>query len=224
MKKRLFVTFLSSIFLLLSLLPLSSCADTTLDQEAFIPAAKQLLRRAETVNTIWFTEQGIPEKEGGYEYGKYKEIDKYALQKMGFQSLDEVKAETAEIFDSETYAYIEALIFSPDEYEVGAVKRYIVHKTIPENKDEASKETIMRYTGAREYLSDIVVFHIDTLAVVSVENRNGKKRITVSVDITVENKDGQTREMKSEPFLFTEENGVFKLAALICVPYGDSAN
>ncbi len=220
--KRCFLILLSTLLLLTTTLPLVGCADTSLDTGAFLPAAKEILRRAETVNTIWFTEAGIPEKDGGYTYGKYKEIDKQALQKMGFQSLDAIKEETRLLFDSDTYLHIDSLIFKPDEYETGAVKRYIEHKTIPEDDEEESVVTLMRYVGERDYLSDIVHFHIDSLSVLRVENRRGKKLITVTVDITVENEDGKTKTIPKEEFLFTEEDGRFCLAGLICVPYTES--
>ncbi len=214
-KTKWFILCISSVFLILSLL--SSCSPKFVyDEEAFLKEAKDVLTRASTVNTVWFTQEGIPAKKNGVEAGNYKEIDNSALQSMGFDSLQEIKEETQLLFNAGTYIYIMSLVFEPQSYEGnGAIKRYIV------TGEGTEDEMIMRDTSSREYLSDVVTFDTSTVTVVSHGEVNGSYVVTVTVDVTVTNEDGKQENRPAEAFKFICEDGKWKLLELICIPYGN---
>lgn len=226
-KKRALLLLLSLLLSCLSLLV--SCADEPVNEAEFVLSAKDLLKRAEKINNAYLTEAGIPVKIGGKVSGKYAEIDKQGLQSLGFNSLAEIDAEIGAVFDSSTAKWFDIYMNETEGYEQEKYRLYAVIEKITYEKlydgngkpydKKVVTETEMRYTGSFDYISDIVTFDESSVAFKGVSQRNRKQIATVTVNVTVTNKNGKSEIRENQEFDFVRENGEWKLCEAVYYPY-----
>lgn len=215
MKKAL--SLLSALCLILSLF---SCGTPKINEEEFLTRAGDVLRRAETINRIFLTKEGIPVKKDGFSSGKYKAVDTAALSAMGFSDFDGIQKESTEIFSTEAYTMMMRYVSRQNDIQ-NSYTRYIEWT----DKEDPSVTYFMAYTDVKDsnVLSDDVSFDLSTLKIVKTgKNRKGEVTVTVTVDEKViKTKDGEKEEKNfpASSFTFVLENGVYKLDDLVARLY-----
>ena len=100
MKRSRFIIRLTALLLVL-LLPAISLVSCRLDdEEAFVSTARDMIVRSAALNEIYFG-SGIPYVKDAGGIGNYYRADEDYLAEAGFETIDQLRALTAEVFSEE---------------------------------------------------------------------------------------------------------------------------
>jgi hypothetical protein len=208
---------LLSLLLTLILFLSVSCTPVELDEDTFLPVARELLSRADVLNAIFLEPDGLPVKDGGYENGNYAEVTTTALSQYGFETYGAVLQEVAAVYSESAEDLLTRYAISPD-YSAGAglPARYIVVND-PGNPERNGM--LMKYTGEFRR-SDEISFDFLTLRVTAVEkNHRTVTAVTVTVKETATLRGDAETLVREEflPFRFVYENGAWQLDTLVAL-------
>ena len=185
------------LLIILSLSVLVSCEnDRDYDEAEVILAARELIKKSETLNYIYYGKGFLFTDEGS---GIYKKIDSAQSLKYGIDTIDELKAMTYEVFSSERAALIIATVLSPIQDEDGKILHYARYY---QHTDES--ESYIMVNGIYEYsMTNGIEYNYDGVRVYDVEG----EVIVVSVPVTLTRADGKIKETELKIKLIEEENG-----------------
>ena len=173
MNKKLF----SLIILALCLVFLVSCKQQFADEE-IIGAAAELITEAEEINDIFFG-SGIPYTNEGD--GAYKSADKEWLAEKGIESTETLKETTRKDYSESYSEYIFSIMLKAGRTDI-SVASYASYID--------TDDGMLVYSQRTDYIKGKLTYHTDKI---KVEEKNGE-HVRVSVEVTVENLDGETQE------------------------------
>jgi len=222
---------LLSVFCLFSLVcSLVSCGGDTpveINEAEFLLKAEELFERAEALNRFFFEKEGMPLRPAGFSSGNYKEVDLSAMKKLGFDSLNAVKAENESVFSEREARFNEEYVFSPENLSEGGFsetryQRYFIYRN-PGNEDDENNGKILAFTGDVDYLSDKIEIHTDTIKIVSAvkSGRTGETIVTVTADQSVTRAE-KTQRQTALSFRFVLEDGEWKLDTSVSLVYNEN--
>lgn len=193
--KRVTALILSVMLIVGVALTLSACGEKnrSYDEEEVISAAVPLIRKAATLNGIFWGEGIAYDEDGAYKNGYYYQADTLCLRELGFDTIEELQKMTRKVFSARYSESIFNSVLNPygDEDEVFGYTRYY-----------QGIECIMVYSRYVPLLTDSVEYFYDTLSV------TGSKGDTVNVKITVKITRGETSQTRDiEIGLVEEESG-----------------
>ena len=201
---------ISLIFLAALIFTLSSCEkNRKYDEEELFREAETLVEKSKILNEIYWGEGISYIDDDSLANGYYYMADPASLYKYGFDTIDELKSLTKEVFTKEYSESIfkTALSAINDATSIGGYTRYF-----------QDFECIRVYKKATVFLTDKVEYDYGTLKVKKVKG----EKITVSVKATViRDEMSQTREC--EIVLIEEENG-FRIDTPTYLVYREEAN
>ena len=185
----------SALLLVAVLLFASSCADQnrSYDEAEVKAAAELLIRKSKKLNEV-FWGSGIPYVEDdSKKIGPYYPADPNAASELGVKTVDDILAQTLEVFSRKYSESIYDSVFSSKTGEVGmsGYTRYY------QNDD-----TIMVYKNYNPLLVDEVQYLYDSISVLGSKGEKIIVKITVNV---TRGEDTQTRDI--EISLVEEKNG-----------------
>lgn len=191
MKNKIIKILISVILVTAAVFSVTSC-DRKYNEEEVLEAAKALIEDSKKFNLIYWGE-GIPYvRDESSSNGYYYPANPIEVKKMGFETVEELKEITGEVF-SESYCksiFSSALSSYGDEDGIYGLTRYYQKYS---DAYMTEPECIMVYSRATVFLTDEVEYLYDTMVV------TGSKKETVyvklSVNVTRDDKT-QTREMK----------------------------
>lgn len=194
---------------------LASC-DRSYDEQEVATAAKELIINSLFLNEIYWGE-GIP-----YIYnastanGAYCEANPLFLKNSGFETVEELKNLTQEVFSSSYCDSIFQTAFSSvvDETELQLYARYYQKYYDVECKEP---ECIMVYSYFESLLPDTVEYLYDTLTV----SHSKKETVYVKVMARVTREDGESQLREKTIALIEEENG-WRLDSATYLAYNSS--
>lgn len=184
----------------LVMLSLASC-NRRYDEDEVIASAEALLRKAEVLNEIYYG-HGIQYITSGYVDGYYYEADPIHLNSLGFETIEELKNKTLEVF---TYGYAEEIFETKlsmieDETGVQEMTRYYQRYDGP---NLLAPICIMVYSKAPVTFVDEVIYDYTSLRVTGSK----KQTVLVKVDATVTNSEGKSQTVTVNLNLIEEDDG-----------------
>lgn len=148
----------------------------TLETEGLLDDAPDLIRRAQTLNEVYFG-SGIPYDKDGTPTGNYYPADKGYLAAVGFSTLDELHAETKAVFSADYAASI--LNAAGGVAAEGIYARYISSQA-EGRRDE--RETILVYRNDVRDALPVVLYDFSAIAITRV----GRDYASVAISIDTE--------------------------------------
>ena len=199
--------FLLIIIVILTLSFTVSCTKNREYDEAEVTiAAKELLKKSEKLNYIYYgygIEYEMNESEAN---GAYYRADSLSLDRLGIQTVADIENLTYETY---TYALSQSVISTKlnggsldEESTVMNYARYY-QKT---NALDGSDECIMVYKLAEVYLTDETEYLYDTLRAVGSEGES----VLIEVDVKVTNSEGE-EQIQTLKFTLLEENNGWRI-------------
>lgn len=178
-----------------SVLSFASC-DRDYDEDEVLGAAEELLKKAEVLNDVYWG-GGIDYMSGGFSDGIYKQASDIHLASLGFSTIAELKALTEATYSD---SYVNTIYTTKlDEAPVG----FVLY--IQKWDDEVEKTTpacIMVNTEMVR-VGDDLAYDYSTLRIEGVED----EIVTVLVDATVTNPDGESQVRTLRIQLIEEDDG-----------------
>ena len=195
-KKRILSLFLT-VVLMLSLVTLSSC-NRRFDDEEVEAAARELLKKAEILNQIYYGSGIRYNEEDGNGY--YYRADADHLSELGFSTVSELRALTEKTFSTEycTNLYTTLLSSLKEDGKVISVARYYQH-----TDEESGESYIMVYSKFERMLKDSIVYDYNSVKA----QKSKKKTVFVSVNATVTNSEGKSQTITLTVNLIEQEDG-----------------
>ncbi len=195
MKKRKIVRFACLLLTLACIFSLFSCGADLSDEDAKDRAA-ELLQKSVLINRIYFG-SGIPADPTVIGDAAYKKADPAFLEAHGFQSVEQLKKKTLEVYTSYCAEDIFFNIFTAVVGVSDSRARY---------RDDSG--TLYVDTKAEVLYADRVEFDTDSIRI----TKSKKNVIYFTVDMTVYNADeSKSQTLSAQSFSLREENGVWLL-------------
>lgn len=194
--------FLLTIVVIMSLLLCVSCGnDRDYDAAEVIGAAKELIKKSEKLNDIYYGYGIQYEKNESEANGSYYPADYTSLSKFGVNTVNDIKNLTTECFTKEYSSLIIETNLSSvsDDDGIQLYSRYYQKYNALDN----SEECIMVNRNATVYLTDTLIYDYDSLTVSRVKG----EEVFVTIKVTVVNGEGLTQEQSVEIALLEEEDG-----------------
>lgn len=196
--------FLLIIVVILTLSFTVSCTKNREYDEAEVTiAAKELLKKSEKLNYIYYGYGIEYEMNASEANGAYYRADSLSLDRLGIQTVADIENLTYETY---TYALSQSVISTKlnggsldEESTVMNYARYY-QKT---NALDGSDECIMVYKLAEVYLTDETEYLYDTLRAVGSEGES----VLIEVDVKVTNSEGEEQIQTLKFTLLEESNG-----------------
>ena len=192
-----------SIFLitvaLISAFTLTSC-NRSYDEKEIIEVTQKLLKEAEMLNLVYYG-SGIEYYDNDEENGYYRQANASHLEKLGFSTIEELKALTEKTFSDEYSSLLYSTILSAltDDASVVSMSRYY-----QVYDDESGKpEHIMVYSKFSPMMKDKIEYDYGSVKV----ERSKKERVYAKVNATVTNSDGKSQQTVITVTLVEEEDG-----------------
>jgi hypothetical protein len=196
--------FLLIIIVILTLSLTVSCTKNREYDEAEVTlAAKELLKKSEKLNYIYYgygIEYEMNESEAN---GAYYRADSLSLEKLGIRTVEDIEKLT---YDTYTQSLSQSVILTKlngrsldEDSTVMNYARY--YQKI--NALDGSNECIMVYKLAEVYLTDDTEYLYDTLRVIGSEGET----VLIEVDVKVTNSEGKEQIQTLKFTLLEEING-----------------
>jgi hypothetical protein len=196
--------FLLIIIVILTLILTVSCTKNREYDEAEVTlAAKELLKKSEKLNYIYYgygIEYEMNESEAN---GAYYRADSLSLEKLGIRTVEDIEKLT---YDTYTQSLSQSVILTKlnggsldEDSTVMNYARY--YQKI--NALDGSNECIMVYKLAEVYLTDDTEYLYDTLRVIGSEGET----VLIEVDVKVTNSEGKEQIQTLKFTLLEEING-----------------
>ena len=209
--------FLLIIIVILTLNFTVSCTKNRKYDEAEVTlAAKELLKKSEKLNYIYYgygIEYEMNESEAN---GAYYRADSLSLERLGIQTVDDIKKLTDETY---TVSLASSIILTKlnggsldEDSSLMNYARYY-QKT---NALDGSDECIMVYKLAEIYLTDETEYLYDTLRAVGSEGES----VLIEVDVKVTNSEGK-EQIQTLKFTLLEENNGWRINSPTYVKFVD---
>ena len=199
--------FLLIIIVILTLNFTVSCTKNREYDEAEVTlAAKELLKKSEKLNYIYYgygIEYEMNESEAN---GAYYRADSLSLERLGIQTVADIENLTYETYTSAlSQTVISTKLNGGSLDEESTVMNYARYyqKT---NALDGSDECIMVYKLAEIYLTDETEYLYDTLRAVGSEG----ERVLIEVDVKVTNSEGK-EQIQTLKFTLLEENNGWRI-------------
>ena len=196
--------FLLIIIVILTLSFTVSCSkNREYDEAEVMAAAKDLLKKSEKLNYIYYgygIEYEMNESEAN---GAYYRADSLSLERLGIQTVDDMKKLTDETYTvSLASSIISTKLNGGSLDEDSSLMNYARYyqKT---NALDGSNECIMVYKLAEIYLTDETEYLYDTLKVVGSEI----DEVLIEIDVKVTNPEGEEQIQTLKFTLLEESNG-----------------
>ncbi|MBO5907540.1 MAG: hypothetical protein J6Q85_05275 [Clostridia bacterium] len=201
------------LLLTLSLSVLVSCEnDRDYDEAEVILAAKDLIRKSEPLNFIYYGKGFLFTEDGS---GVYKKIDPTECERYGISTIDELKAKTYEVFSSERAALMIQTVLLPIQDEDGKVlhyARYYQHTT--------DTESYIMVNTTHEYsMTNTVCYDYENISVYDVEG----EVIVVNIPVTLTRADGKVKNSEIKIKLIEEETG-FRICSASHAVYDENSD
>ncbi len=192
--------FTLMLAMVLPVLSFTSC-DRKYDEGEVIAAATNLLKKSEVLNVVLFGE-GIAVG-GSNQSGAYKEADFLHLSKLGFTTIEELKAMIRETFTAEYSDYAIGTVLSPITVEGVMFANTRYYQLYADEIAKTDPVCIMVHTEYDYIFTDTVVYDYSTIKVKDVK----KKTLYISVMATVTNRDGDSQNVEVEFELIEQNDG-----------------
>lgn len=202
MKSRFFKKILSLVLfavILLSSVFYTSC-NRSYDEEEVIAAAKNLLKKAEKLNYIYYGD-GIQYYDYEGENGHYRKANTAHLEELGFSTIDELKVITEETFSQEYSTLLYSTILSAVRDDVTVVSMARYYQVYDEKTNLPTH--IMVNSAFSPLMRDRVEYDYDSMRVSDVK----KEKVFVTVDATVTGSGGESQHTEIIITLIEEDNG-----------------
>ncbi len=202
MKKRRLISLLLTVILILCLsLSLTGC-NRSYDEEEVIAAAKQLLKKAEPLNTI-FHGEGIGYIDSGYRDGVYYEADPIHLGLLGIRDPKKLFDITYEVFSIKHGTSIISVNFEPLYDSKGNIVYNSRYAFVTTKDGEVKLLVNKNYDPSRVNFDDEMTYKLDTVKALGSEG----DYVNMSVDVVVLSEDGKEQTLTIEFKLFEESDG-----------------
>ena len=188
-----------AVLMLFSLLTLTSC-NRSFDEEEVLTAAKELLKTAEMLNIVYYG-SGIQYFDDDKEIGYYRKADTTHLERLGFDTIAELKEITEKTFSKAYSNTIYSTILSSltDETSVITLARY--YQAYDEKTGEPTH--IMVHSKFSPILKGSIEYDYDSLRV----DGSKKDKVNLLIDATVKNNEGASQITTITVTLVEEEGG-----------------
>ena len=193
------VSLALAVLMLFTTLSLTSC-NRKYDEEEVITAAKELLQRAEMLNTVYYG-SGIKYLETDDGIGSYEKADTTHLSELGFSTIDELCEITENTFSVKYCNILYTTILSPLRNDGTLVSPARYYQVSDEETGEPTH--IMVYSDFTPMLTSRITIDYSTLRVEGSE----KEKVIVLVSAILTNETGECQSTELKIFLVEEENG-----------------
>lgn len=197
-KAKRIISLILVAILLLSTLSITSC-DRKFDEQEVIEAVKELLPKAEILNTVYYG-SGIMYVTGRNQEGIYYEADPMHLESLGFDDIDRLKELTDKTFTVgfAQQIYETRLSSIVDDSGVRELARYY-QKYSP----DGNKECIMVSSDYPITFKDKLTYDYTTIKALYSK----KDTVYLSIECEVQNSDGESQRTEIKIALIEEEKG-----------------
>ncbi len=198
--KRTFKRAIALILVIVTALSVLTSCDRSYDEEEVIAAAKELLPKAAVLNSVYYG-NGINAMSSGYQNGNYYEADLIHLDKLGFDTVEELEALTMQTF-SVKYAssIIDYYLHPAPEGEMYRTVRYYQAYDLD---DPTLPVRIMVYSKHIPIFDDRLTYHLDTVKAIG----STKEIVNMTVEATVVNEYGKEKRLTIDFGLYEEKLG-----------------
>ncbi len=199
-------------------LSLTSCAETY-DEDEVIRASEELLKKSEALNTVFFG-HGIAYIDSSYANGDYKEASAAHLAKLGFTTLDELRALAYSTF---TDSYAESMLdlaLNP-LYNLDGEIQYMAKYAQSFYDSKMTQPYILVYSkieDVRIIFDDRMTFDYTSIRADSI--KDGKVKMWVTV--TVEDEDGNSQSREIAFSIKKEDEKGYRLTGPVFTNYKDN--
>ena len=200
---RMFFRKITAVLLLavtLTTLAFTTSCNRKYDEQEVVSEAKKLLKQAEMLNIVYFG-TGISYIESDEDNGYYRQAKYEHLESLGFFTIDELKAITADTFTKEYAESIYSTLLgavSDGTHLVQAARYYQAY-----DEETNTPTHIMVYSKYQTLMKDSMVYNYDTITVSGVE----KEIVLVSVEVVVTNSEGESQTTEIIVQMIEEDNG-----------------
>lgn len=209
--------FLLTIIVILSLLLTISCTKNREYDEAEVTiAAKELLKKSEKLNYIYYGYGIEYEKNESEANGAYYKADSLSLERFGIETVADIENLTYETFSNDlAYSVISTKLNGGSLDEDSTVMNYARYyqKT---NALDGSNECIMVYKLAEVYLTDETEYLYDTLKVIGSEG----EQVLIQIDVKVTNSE-EKEQIQTLDFTLIEESNGWRISSPTYVKFVD---
>ena len=195
---RRIISLILVIVSLVGVFSFSSC-DRKYDEEEVINAVKELLPKAEILNTVYFG-RGISYVTGRNQEGVYYQADDLHLRELGFTDIDGLKELTESTFtlSFSNQIYNTRLNSIIDDSGVREIARYYQKYT-----ELGEEECIMVSSDYPVFLKDEITYDYTTIKALYSE----KETVYLSIECDVRNSDGDVQRTEVKIALIEEDLG-----------------
>ena len=184
---------------IVSLLTLTSC-NRRYDEEEVVTAAQILLKDAEMLNFIYYG-SGIEYYDSDEEKGYYRKANDNHLERLGFSTIDGLKALTEKTYSAEYSSILYSTILSPMATDTSIITPARYYQAFDEESGEPTH--IMVYSKFIPMMKDKIEYDYSTLKATGSK----KEKVYVTVEATVTREDGKSQKTTVTITLVEEESG-----------------
>ena len=198
-ERRKILSLFLIVAMIVSLFSLTSC-NRRYDKEEVVAAAQILLKEAEMLNIVYYG-SGIEYYDSDEEKGYYRKANDNHLQRLGFSTIDELKALTEKTFSTEYSSVLYSTILSPITTDTSIITPARYYQAFDEETGEPTH--LMVYSKFIPMMKDKIEYDYSTLNAVGSK----KEKVYVTVEATVTCEDGKSQKATVTITLVEEENG-----------------
>jgi hypothetical protein len=194
----------TGVFILVALtvfssLLLTSC-NRSFDETEVLEEGEKLLKRAEMLNIVYFG-SGIEYHETDEGVGYYYKANTQHLEKLGFDTIEELKKITDETFSKRYAESIYSTVLSSLTSDTSIISPARYYQVFDEKTGAPTH--IMVYSKYNNLLKSSVTYDYSTLRV----EGSKKQRVNLLIDATVTNADGKSQSVTVTVTLVEDESG-----------------
>lgn len=188
------------ILLIVSALSVFTSCNRSYDEDEVIAAAKELLPRAAILNSVYYGD-GIYAEPSGYQNGNYYEADMLHLNKLGFDTVDELEALTMQTFSAKyAMSIVNYYLYPAPEGEPYRMVRYYQEYDLD---DPTLPVRIMVNSKHKPIFDDRMTYDLETVKVVG----STKDIVNMTVEVVVVSDYGVEKRMTIDFGLYEEKYG-----------------
>ena len=189
--------FLLTLVVILNLFTVVSCKekekDREYDEQIVISAAKDLIKKSEKLNEIYYG-YGIEynSSEGNDANGYYFPADILSCEKYGVTNVDDIKRLTRECFSTSQSNYMINTVLSSVKDEDENIIQFSRYYQEYDSLNTSEEKCIMVYSKYEPFLLDKVEYLYDTVRVCDVQG----DIIVVEIEVKATNASGNVQQKK----------------------------